>query len=416
MTVVTVAGNVPPRRRTRLRSAVSLLGPAFVAAIAYVDPGNVATNVSAGARYGTLLLWVIVGANLMAFLVQYLSAKLGLVTGESLPRALGTRLPKPARIAYWVQAELVAAATDAAEVIGGAVALELLLGVPLLLGGLATGALSLALLVLQNRHGQRRFEAAITVLLAVVAAGFVVAFAVSPPGWSDTAAGLVPRFHGSGSVLLAAGMVGATVMPHAIYLHSGLADHRYGRPAGARLTRLLKATRWDVGLAMAVAGAVNVALLLLAAGALRSIGGLDSLQGVHAAIGLTLGSGVALLFAVGLFASGLASTAVGSCAGALIMDGLLWRRVPILVRRLATLVPAVAVLAVGVDPTWALVASQVILSFGIPFALVPLVLLTASGRVMGTFANGPLLNLLAGFVTAVVVTLNVALVYLTFSG
>jgi manganese transport protein len=403
-------------RITKVKAGAALLGPAFVAAIAYVDPGNVATNTAAGARFGYLLVWVVVVANVMAGLVQYLSAKLGLVTGSSLPEAVRDRLSTPARLGYWAQAEVVAMATDLAEVLGGAIALNLLFDLSLLLGGVITGVISTALLLVQDRAGQRPFERVITGLLLVIAVGFAAGLFVSPPSGSAIAGGLVPRFAGSESVLLAAGMLGATVMPHAVYLHSALARDRHGRQTGRPLGRLLFATRFDVGVAMVFAGAVNLAMLLLAATALSGADGVDTLAGVHSAIGDHLGTGIALLFAIGLLASGFASTSVGCYAGAVVMGGLLNRQVPLLARRLLTLVPAVALLAAGVNPTWALVISQVVLSFGIPFALIPLVVLTARRTVMGENVNHRLTTVLAWLTASAVIVLNIALVYLTVSG
>ena len=395
----------------------SLLGPAFVAAIAYVDPGNIAANTGAGSRFGYLLVWVIVVANAMAGLVQYLSAKLGLVTGRTLPEAVRDRTGTPSRIAYWAQAELVAVATDVAEIIGGALALYLLFGLPLPIGGLLTGVVSLILLTVGDRRGPRVFERVIAGLLMIIVIGFTASLVVSPPPASEVAAGLVPRFAGVDSVLLATAMLGATVMPHAVYLHSGLARDRHGHPPpGRRRAELLRASRWDVGTAMVLAGTVNLALLLVAAVNLRGRPGTDTIEGAHAAIGETLGPTVALLFAVGLLASGLASTSVGAYAGAMIMQGLLRRTYPVLVRRLVTLVPALLVLASGVDPTRALVLSQVVLSFGIPFALIPLARLTADRAVMGTDVNRPLTSVLAWSVAALVTLLNVALIYLTVLG
>lgn len=351
-----------------------LLGPAFVAAIAYVDPGNVAANLTAGASYGYLLVWVLVVANVMAVLIQYLSAKLGLVTGKGLPQLLGDRLPRAGRLVYWVQAELVAAATDLAEVIGGAIALQILFGVPLLLGGLIVGVISTIVLAVQSRGGQRPFEFVIIGLLAVIAVGFVAGLVVSPVSAAGVVGGLVPRFQGSETVLLAASMLGATVMPHAIYFHSSLARDRHGVSTDdGRISRLLRATRWDVVIALVIAGTVNIAMLLLAASSLRGVAGTDTIQGAHAAIVTALGPAVGVIFGIGLLASGLASTSVGCYAGSTIMAGLLHLRVPLLVRRVVTLIPALIVLAIGFDPTRALVLSQVLLSVGIPFALIPLV-------------------------------------------
>lgn len=399
---------------TRLKPGWYLLGPAFVAAIAYVDPGNVAANVSAGAKFGFLLVWVIVLANVMAGLVQYLSAKLGLVTGRSLPETVGAHTRGPLRIAYWLQAELVAMATDLAEVVGGAIALQLLFELPLLLGGVITGVVSMGLLAVGDRRGQRMFERVTSGLLLVIAIGFLASLFVKAPPAADVAAGLVPRFHGTESVLLATAILGATVMPHAVYLHSGLARDRHGQPAaGAQRRRLLRITRWDVGLAMLVAGAVNVAMLVVAATNLAGRDTTGSIEGAHAAVADALGPTVALLFAVGLLASGLASTSVGAYAGAMIMQGLLRVSVPLLWRRLITLLPALAILAAGLDPSRALVLSQVVLSFGIPFALVPLIRLTSNPAVMGADTNHRLTSALGWSITAVISVFNGALIWLT---
>jgi len=361
-------------------------------------------------------VWVIVVANLMAALVQYLSAKLGLVTGQTLPEAVRDRTGTPGRIAYWMQAELVAIATDVAEIIGGALALHLLFGLPLVLGGVITGVVSLALLMIGDLRGQRVFERVITGLLLIITIGFLASLVVNPPPAAAVADGLIPRFDGVDSVLLATAMLGATVMPHAVYLHSGLARDRHGHPpAGPDRARLLRVTRWDVGIAMLVAGTVNLALLLVAATNLRGKEGTDTIDGAHAAVSEALGPGVALFFAIALLASGLASTSVGAYAGAMIMQGLLRKKFPLLVRRLVTLVPALLVLASGVDPTRALVLSQVVLSFGIPFALVPLVRLTGNRVLMGADVNRSVTSALAWLVAALITMLNVALIYLTLT-
>ena len=400
----------------RRRGTWYLLGPAFVAAIAYVDPGNVAANVSAGAVYGFLLVWVILLANVMAGLVQYLSAKLGLVTGQSLPEAVGDRMRRPTRLAYWAQAELVAVATDLAEVVGGALALHLLFGLPLLVGGVITGIVSLLLLMISDRRGQRMFERVITGLLLIIAVGFLTSLFVNPPPIGDVIAGAVPRFHGAQSVLLATAILGATVMPHAVYLHSGLARDRHGHPEGRRRALLLRVTKADVALAMIVAGAVNIAMLLVAATNLQGRPDTDSIEGAHAAVRDALGPTVALLFAIGLLASGLASTSVGAYAGAMIMSGLLRRSIPLLLRRLITLVPALAILAIGLDPTRTLVFSQVVLSFGIPFALIPLVRLTSDPSVMGPDTNHRATTVSGWIVAGLITLLNVGLLYLTAQG
>ena len=394
-----------------------LMGPAFVAAIAYVDPGNVAANLTAGANYGYLLVWVLVVANVMAVLIQYLSAKLGLVTGKSLPELLGDRLPRVGRLFYWAQAELVAAATDLAEVIGGAIALQILFDIPLLLGGLIVGVISTVLLSVQSQRGQRSFEFVIIGLLAIIAVGFVAGLVVSPFSVDGMVGGLVPRFQGTETVLLAASMLGATVMPHAIYLHSGLARDRHGAHTDpGRIRLLLRATRWDVVIALVIAGTVNIAMLLLAAASLRGVAGTDTIQGAHAAIVDALGPAIGVIFGIGLLASGLASTSVGCYAGSTIMAGLLHLRVPLLIRRIVTLIPALIVLAIGFDPTRALVLSQVFLSIGIPFALIPLVRYTQNKAMMGIFVNGNTIRIVAWIVTALIVMLNLALIVLTFTG
>ncbi|WP_040796632.1 Nramp family divalent metal transporter [Nocardia higoensis] len=401
----------------RVRSAAALLGPAFVAAIAYADPGNVAANISAGARFGYLLVWVIVVADAMAGLVQFLSAKLGLVTGRTLPEMVRAHTNRPMRLAYWAQAETVAMATDLAEVVGGAIALNMLFGLPLIVGGVLTGIASMLLLAVQNRWGQQPFERFAIGLLTVVALGFVVSAVMARPSISDAVGGTVPRFQGTESMLLAAAIMGATVMPHAVYLHSGLVRDRHGHPSSrSDRTRLLRATRGDVALAMLLAGAVNLAMLLLAAGTLHGHMEGASLEAAHAGIRDALGPAAGLLLAIGLLASGVASTSVGAYAGAMIMQGLLHRRVALITRRLITLVPAFVVLAAGADPTQALIISQVILSFGIPFALIPLVYFTSNRTLMGADANHRSTTLVAWLVAAVVTALNVVLLSLTVAG
>lgn len=390
----------------------------MVAGVAYLDPGNVAANMTAGAVFGYLLVWVVVSANIMAWLIQYLSAKLGIVTGESLPEALGKRFrSRPTRYGYWLQAEAVAMATDVAEVIGGAVALYLLFDLPLIVGGLITGVVSMLLLVVQSEHGAKPFERVITGLMVIIAVGFCAGLVIGPPDPAEAVAGLVPQFDGTDSVLLAASILGATVMPHAIYAHSALTRDRFGLvAAGVERRRVLRATKIDVTIALAIAGTVNVVILLLAAANLEGIEGTDSLEGAHAALGAALGEPVALLFAIGLLASGLASTSVGAYAGAEIMRGLLRVNIPLLVRRAITIAPALLLLVLGVDPTLALVLSQVVLSFGIPFALIPLVRLTADRSIMGSSVNSRLTTALAIIAAGLLITLNVTLLVLVATG
>jgi manganese transport protein len=414
MAVSTLSERTAPGR---VWSRLLLLGPAFVAAIAYVDPGNVAANLTAGANYGYLLVWVLVAANAMAVLVQYQSAKLGLATGMSLPEILGKRLGNRRRRAYWAQAEIVAGATDMAEVIGGAVALNLLFGLPLLAGGIIIGLASMLLLSLQSNRSQKSFEVAILILLGVIAVGFVSGLFVNPPDAGNALTGLVPRFEGTDTILLAASMLGATVMPHAIYLHSALARDRHGFSENPAVrTRLIRATRFDVAGALLLAGVVNIAMLLLAASSLRGVEGTDTIAGAHAAVTSALGPAIGVVFAIGLLASGLASTSVGCYAGATIMGGLLKVRIPLLTRRVITLIPALAILGAGIEPTLALVLSQVLLSFGIPFALIPLIRLTGKREVMGIHTDSIPLKI-AGWTSAtLIVGLNCVLIVLTVLG
>jgi manganese transport protein len=407
--VLEQVGAVRATRRRRL----AVLGPAFVAAIAYVDPGNFATNFSAGAGYGYLLLWVIVLANLMAMFVQSLSAKLGLATGRSLPQNCRTHYPRPVVLGLWGQAEVVAMATDLAEIVGGAIALHLLFGLDLLTGGLITGGWAFLLLAVQA-PGDRRFIGLVTAYFGVI----VLAFLLLVPGAGidarAAAGGLVPRLDDVGSLVLAAGILGATVMPHAIYLHSALVTGAVEARTVLQKRKALRDQRIDVTTAMGLAGLVNVAMLLVAAALFAGSSlGANTLEGAYDGFGLH--STAALLFAVALLASGFASSSVGTYAGQVIMSGFLRRRIPLLLRRAITMVPALVILALGVDPTWALVVSQVVLSFGIPFALIPLLLLTRRRDVMGELVNRRGTTVVALLVTALILTLNgVLLVLLLF--
>jgi manganese transport protein len=402
-------------RATR-RRRLALFGPAFVAAIAYVDPGNFATNVSAGAEFGYLLLWVIVSANLMAMFVQSLSAKLGLATGASLPQNCRKQYRRPVVLGLWVQAELVAMATDLAEVVGGAIALHLLFGLDLFTGGVITGAVAFLLLALQTR-GDRRFIGAVTIFFGVILVAFLLLLLRVQIDPGEAAAGLVPRFEGVGSLVLATGILGATVMPHAIYLHSALVTTTTKATTIHQRRRALKAQRVDVLAAMSLAGLVNASMLIVAAAlfAGSDVPDTDTLEGAHAGLGSVLDGSAALLFALALLASGFASASVGTYAGQVIMEGFLRRRIPLFARRALTMFPALAILALGVDPTWALVVSQVVLSFGIPFALVPLLLLTRRRDVMGELVNRPRTTVAAVLVAGVIITLNAVLLFLLFS-
>jgi manganese transport protein len=403
------------RARGRVRGVIGLVGPAFVAAVAYIDPGNVATNFSAGARYGYTLVWVVVVANLMAMLVQYHSAKVGVVTGRDLPELCRDSYHPAVSVGLWLQAEAVAMATDIAEFVGAAIGLYLVFGVPLLPAGLITAVVAFAILALQQ-HGHRRFEVVIAGLLGLVLLGFgydLVAVGASPSG---VAAGLVPRFSGSGSVLLAAGIVGATVMPHVVYLHSALTKSRVACRDDTERRALLGVQRIDVLVALGVAGIINVVMIVVAASVFHRVGAAsaDSIEAAHAGLYRLAGGGAALAFAVALLASGLSSSSVGTYAGQVVMQGFVRRRIPLFARRLLTMLPALAVLALGLPVTTTLVVSQVLLSFGIPFALVPLTLLTRRTDLMGAFANRPATTVLLSGVAGTIILLNLYLLYATF--
>ena len=411
--VSSVALRPPIPAVPRLRALAGLMGPAFVVAIAYVDPGNFATNMAGGARYGYLLLWVIVGASLTAMFIQYLSAKLGIATGRNLPQLCRVHYSRPVTGLLWVQAELVTMATDLAEFVGAAVALNLLFGIPLLPAAAITAVMSFGILMLAPLR-RRRFESVIIGLLAVILAGFLYQTLQVGP-LTDAGAGLLPGFAGTDSVLLATGMLGATVMPHVIYLHSALSQHQHGDVTDRR--RALRASRLDIGVALGIAGLVNVSMLVVAASALHGRPApAESLEDMHGSLGSVLGPGAALAFALALLASGLAASSVGTCAGQVVMEGFLRRRIPLALRRLITMAPALAILASGVDPTQALVLSQVILSFGIPFALAPLVLLSRRVDLMGPFVNRRLTTLAGAVVALVISALNVFLLARTVLG
>ena len=392
-----------------------LLGPAFVAAVAYVDPGNFATNIAGGAKYGYLLLWVILAANLMAMLIQYLSAKVGIATGRNLPELCREHFSKPTAVGLWIQAELIAMATDLAEFVGAAIALNLLFGVPLFVAGLITAVIAFGILGLQTR-GYRRFETTIAGLLAVILLGFVYEVAHAGPDASGALGGFVPGFADTESVLLATGILGATVMPHVIYLHSALTQGRIRPRDDAERRALLRFERLDVGLAMGIAGIVNISMLVVAASLFHGVADIDSIEGAYHGFDSQLGEGAAIAFGVALLASGLSSSSVGTYAGQVVMQGFIRRSVPLLVRRLVTMLPALVVLAVGVNATDALVISQVVLSFGIPFALVPLVLLTRRPDVMGTLRNARATTALATVVALLIIALNLFLLGKTFVG
>jgi manganese transport protein len=400
--------------RGRFSGRLMLLGPAFVAAVAYVDPGNFATNISGGAKYGYLLLWVILTANLMAMLIQNLSAKIGIATGRNLPEICRERFPRPVSVGLWVQAELIAMATDLAEFVGAAIALNLLFGVPPFIAGLMTAVIAFGILALQNR-GYRTFEIAIVGLLAVILFGFLWETLASSAIKGDVLSGFVPGFSGSDSILLATGILGATVMPHVIYLHSALTQNRIPPRDDSEKQKLLRFQRVDVLIAMGIAGLVNMSMLIVAATLFHgsALAGVDTIEGAYDGFKQVVGPSAAIAFGLALLASGFASSSVGTYAGQVVMQGFINRQIPLLVRRLITMVPALVVLALGVDLTKSLVISQVVLSFGIPFALVPLVLLTSKREVMGALVNRRVTTVAASVVAGLIIALNVFLLYQT---
>jgi manganese transport protein len=394
------------------------LGPAFIAAVAYIDPGNFATNITGGAKFGYLLLWVILAANLIAMVVQTQSAKLGIATGKNLPEACRSTFGKRTSIGLWIQAEVVAMSTDVAEVVGAALGLNLLFGIPLFPAALIAGAAAFAILALQQR-GFRRLEAVIAAMVGVVLLGFgFEIFETQPDGGQVLKHLFVPGFGGTESVLLATGIIGATVMPHVIYLHSALTQRRIVGKDDREKRKILKFERIDVVIAMALAGMVNLSMMAMAAALFHEGGftGVDSIEGAYDGLHNLVSANAATIFGVALLASGLASSSVGTMSGQVVMQGFIERRIPIFVRRAVTLAPALIILAIGLPPTNALVVSQVVLSFGIPFALVPLLLLARRRDVMGSLANPGWLTAVAGVLASMIIALNVFLLEQVFIG
>jgi len=394
------------------------LGPAFIAAVAYIDPGNFATNIAGGAKFGYLLLWVVLSANLIAMLVQTQSAKLGIATGKNLAELCRERFSRRTSIGLWLQAELVSMATDVAEVVGAALGLNLLFGIPLFPAGVIAGIGAFAILALQQQ-GYRRLEAGITVLVGVVVASFVYELFDASPEASEIGKHLfVPGFAGTESILLATGIIGATVMPHVVYLHSALTQRRIVGRDAAEKKRILGFEKVDVVIALSLAGLVNLSMMIVAAALFHSGGltGVDSIDGAYEGLQQLVSNRAATVFGIALLASGFASSSVGTMAGQVVMQGFIRRRIPIFVRRAVTLAPALLVLAIGVDPTDALVGSQVVLSFGIPFALVPLLIVASKREVMGDLVNPRWLSALAGLIAAMIIALNVFLLYEVFLG
>jgi manganese transport protein len=401
--------------RTRFR-LLPFLGPAFIACVAYIDPGNFATNIAGGSRFGYTLVWVIVASNLMAVLIQTLSAKLGIATGRNLPEVCRDEFSRRTSVLLWIQAEAIAMATDLAEFLGAAIGFHLLVGTSLLISTVLTGIAAFAILGLQ-RFGFRPFEAMIASLVGLIGACYFAEILFSHPNYGETVKhAFVPEFQGSESVLLAVGILGATVMPHVIYLHSALTQDRIVPETDADAVQLMRYTRIDVIMAMTLAGLINLAMLVMAASTFFKHGlhHVASIETAHRTLVPLLGPAAAALFAVALLGSGLSSSAVGTLAGQVVMQGFIRRQIPVGVRRAVTMVPAFVVVALGVDPTRTLVISQVVLSFGIPFALIPLVRFTARADLMGQLVNRRATTAVAWAVAGVIVGLNVFLLAQTF--
>ncbi len=405
-------------RGSRSFRILPFLGPAFIAAVAYIDPGNFATNIAAGSKYGYTLLWVIVASNLMAMLIQTLSAKLGIATGRNLPELCRERLSRRTAILLLLQAEAIAMATDLAEFLGAAIGFHLLLGIDLLPATFLTGIAAFGILGLQ-RFGVRPLEATIAAIVGVIGVCYVIELGYAHPQLGPAVHhAVVPGFSGSGSLVLAVGILGATVMPHVIYLHSALTQDRIRPEDDAQARKLMRYTRIDVIVAMSIAGVINMAMLVMAASTFFESGrhAVDSLEGAHATLTPLLGGAASALFALALVGSGLSSSAVGTLSGQVVMQGFVRIRIPVVVRRLVTMVPAFVVIAIGADPTRTLVFSQVVLSFGIPFALIPLVMFTSRRDVMGALVNNRLTVVAGIAVAAIIVSLNVFLLAQTLGG
>lgn len=400
----------------RWKQLLPFLGPGFIASVAYMDPGNFATNIAGGAEYGYALLWVILGANLIAMFIQYLSAKLGVVTGRNLPEVIRDNQSKPATFAFWIQGEAVAMATDLAEFLGAALALHLLTGMPLLWGAVVAGVVSFALLGLQ-RWGFRPLEAAITAFVGVIAVCYVIQFAMAQTDvtlWT----GFVPGFKDTGMLYIAVGILGATVMPHVIYLHSALTQNRIPTGSYQAKRKMLLFTKIEVLIALGIAGLINMAMLAASAGAFfgKGVENAGDLTVAYQTLTPLLGPLAASAFAVALLASGLSSSTVGTLSGQVIMQGFVNFKIPVWVRRTVTMIPAFVIILLGADPTDALIMSQVVLSFGIPFALVPLLRYTGRKSIMGDHANGPWVKVAGWVIAAVIIGLNLYLLTQTFLG
>ncbi len=403
--------------RRGLARILPFIGPAVIASIAYMDPGNFATNIEGGAQHGYTLMWVILAANLMAMVIQNLSAKLGIATGRNLPQVIREHWPRPLVWFYWVQAEVVAMATDLAEFIGAAIAIHLLTHLPLFWGAVVTAIISLWVLGFQRR-GSRVIELVIGAFVLIIGLAYLVQFIMARPDLAALGSGFLPRLDGQSSLYLAVGIIGATVMPHVIYLHSALTQGRINAPSDAQKLKLSRLNRLDVIGAMGLAGLINMAMMAVAAATFygKNLPDVGNLETAYQTLTPLLGPAASVAFAIALLASGLSSTVVGTMAGQIIMQGFVEFSIPLWVRRTLTMLPAFIVILLGLDPTRTLVLSQVVLSFGIPFALVPLLLFTARRDLMGVLVSKTYTTVIGWLIAAVIIGLNFYLLWGTFRG
>jgi manganese transport protein len=402
-------------RRRGIGALLPMAGPAVIASIAYMDPGNYATNIQAGARYGYSLLWVVLLANLIAMLFQALSAKLGIVTGRNLAELCRAHFPKPVVIAMWIISEIAAMATDLAEFLGGAIGLSLLFHLPLFWGMIVTGIVTYAILLCERR-GFRPIELIIGALVGIISLCYLIEMVIVPANWAAAAFHAVtPQLPDAAALTIAVGIIGATVMPHAIYLHSGLTQARTLSRNDTDRRKLVSFSNREVVIALALAGAVNMAMVMMASGAFHE-GHSDvaEIATAYHTLGPLLGAGAATIFLISLLASGVSSSAVGTMAGQMIMQGFVGFRIPIFLRRLITMIPAFVVVGLGVDATNALVMSQVVLSIALPVPMIALLLFTQRPDIMGAFANRRPTRIAAWGGTGLVLSLNMILLLQTF--
>jgi manganese transport protein len=405
-------------KKNILAKMLPFMGPAFIASVAYMDPGNFATNIQGGAKFGYTLVWVIISSNLIAMLLQSLSAKLGISTGFNLAEHCRKEFNPIIVKVMWVLMEVVAMATDLAEFLGAALGFYLLFGMPLWIAGLITAALTFMILALQ-KYGFRPIEAVITALVSVIAVCYLLETFISPPEWKAVFHSIIfPRFRGSESVLLASGILGATVMPHVIFLHSSLTQGRIITNDPVKLKKLFRYEIIDVVIAMGLAGIINICMLLMAASAFfgNNITNIGTIEEAHKTLTPILGPAAGVVFAISLLASGLSSSSVGTMAGQVIMQGFMKKQIPVWLRRIITVIPSLFVIFMGFDPTRTLILSQVVLSFGLPFAVIPLIIFTSKRKIMGVLVNKFHTTAISWLIAVMIITLNIFLIYQTIKG